>query len=108
MRWVLSTPLGVPVEPEVNKILAIVSGPTSSEGLADVGARRHLEQPRKRDRGKIIRRLGAQYDLRITDGDGADGRCEARTVCREEEAGSYQLQNVFELAVILRHERVRG
>jgi len=28
MRWVLMTPLGVPVEPEVNRSFAIVSGPT--------------------------------------------------------------------------------
>ena len=28
MRWVLITPLGLPVEPEVNRILATVSGPT--------------------------------------------------------------------------------
>ncbi len=28
MRWVLMTPLGSPVEPEVNRILATVSGPT--------------------------------------------------------------------------------
>ena len=28
IRWVLMTPLGVPVEPEVNRSFAIVSGPT--------------------------------------------------------------------------------
>ncbi len=28
MRWVLITALGVPVEPEVNRNLAMVSGPT--------------------------------------------------------------------------------
>ena len=28
MRWVLMTPLGFPVEPEVNRIFATVSGPT--------------------------------------------------------------------------------
>ncbi len=28
MRWVLMTPLGLPVEPEVNRIFAMVSGPT--------------------------------------------------------------------------------
>src|SRR5215212_5364958 len=27
--WVLITPLGMPVEPEVNRIFAIVSGPTA-------------------------------------------------------------------------------
>ena len=28
MRWVLMTPFGYPVEPEVNRNLAMVSGPT--------------------------------------------------------------------------------
>ena len=28
MRWVLITPFGMPVEPEVNRNFAIVSGPT--------------------------------------------------------------------------------
>ena len=30
MRWVLITALGVPVEPEVNRNLAMVSGPTAA------------------------------------------------------------------------------
>src|SRR5271155_2236318 len=39
MSWVLMTPLGWPVEPEVNRILAMVSGPTSACACstADVG-----------------------------------------------------------------------
>ena len=31
MRWVLMTPLGSPVEPEVKRILATVSGPTRAK-----------------------------------------------------------------------------
>ena len=31
MRWVLTTPLGRPVEPEVNSTLAMVSGPSAAK-----------------------------------------------------------------------------
>ena len=34
MRWVLMTPLGTPVEPEVNSSLATVSGPGSAPFVA--------------------------------------------------------------------------
>ena len=39
MRWVLMTPLGWPVEPEVNRIFATVSGPTRAcaASTADAG-----------------------------------------------------------------------
>ena len=33
MRWVLITAFGVPVEPEVNRNLAIVSGPTAAKAF---------------------------------------------------------------------------
>ncbi len=33
MRWVLMTAFGVPVEPEVNRNLAIVSGPTAAKAF---------------------------------------------------------------------------
>jgi hypothetical protein len=40
MRWVLMTPLGLPVEPEVNRIFATVSGPTlaCAASTASVGS----------------------------------------------------------------------
>jgi len=34
IRWVFRTPFGVPVEPEVNKILATVSGPSPPNAAA--------------------------------------------------------------------------
>ena len=34
MRWVLMTAFGVPVEPEVNRNLAMVSGPTAAKAFA--------------------------------------------------------------------------
>src|ERR1700753_2455885 len=36
IRWVLSTPLGTPVDPEVNKILATLSGSTAADAAARV------------------------------------------------------------------------
>jgi hypothetical protein len=40
MRWLLITPLGLPVEPEVKRILATVSGPTAAKrsSTAEPGA----------------------------------------------------------------------
>ena len=40
MRWVLITPLGWPVEPEVNRILATVSGPTLANAASTAGVGR--------------------------------------------------------------------
>ena len=40
MRWVLMTPLGWPVEPEVNRILATVSGPTLAKAASTAGVGR--------------------------------------------------------------------
>src|SRR5215467_9695420 len=37
MRWVLMTPLGWAVEPEVKRILATVSGPTSANARSTAG-----------------------------------------------------------------------
>ena len=60
MRWVLITALGVPVEPEVNRNLAMVSGPTAacaaSAAAVAVGA--------SRSRQRVIGRPGS--GLRVT------------------------------------------
>src|SRR2546423_10127552 len=40
MPWVLITPLGWPVEPEVNRILATVSGPTRAKAASTAGVGR--------------------------------------------------------------------
>ena len=48
MRWVLITPLGWPVEPEVKRILATVSGPTRANARVDGRRRPHLRQRRER------------------------------------------------------------
>ena len=37
IRWVLSTPFGVPVEPEVNRILAIASGASAAKAARTAG-----------------------------------------------------------------------
>lgn len=37
MRWVVRTPLGPPVEPEVNSTFAIVSGPTAANARSTSG-----------------------------------------------------------------------
>src|SRR5262245_40508882 len=39
--WVLITPLGCPVEPEVNRILPTVSGPTRAKAASTAGVGRN-------------------------------------------------------------------
>ena len=66
MRWVLITPFGVPVEPEVNRNFAIVSGPTMAcaassaaetgrflrfENHLDVARHDRVDRPAEQPRG---------------------------------------------------------
>src|SRR5580658_7355576 len=59
MRWVLMTPLGAPVEPEVNRSLAIVSGPTLACALSTwavgLAARSASSGDERRDAGRLAR-----------------------------------------------------
>src|SRR6185503_5136784 len=41
MRWVLITPLGSPVDPDVKRILATVSGPTAAKAASTAGVGRN-------------------------------------------------------------------
>ena len=63
MRWVLMTPLGWPVEPEVNRILAMVSGPTlaCAASTAGVGLRAEVRERRRRP---VARRVCGDRPLR--------------------------------------------
>ena len=56
MRWVLITAFGVPVEPEVNRNFAIVSGPTAAKAFGDGIAFREL---RRSTRNEIASPLSA-------------------------------------------------
>ena len=50
MRWVLITAFGVPVEPEVNRNFAIVSGVTAANAFCDIGRFRRGCDGAKRNR----------------------------------------------------------
>ena len=56
MRWVLITPLGMPVEPEVNSTLATVSGPTLACAASTAAV------------GVVARRSENAVDLRLESG----------------------------------------
>ena len=91
MRWVLMTPFGWPVEPEVNRIFAIVSGPT---GVRRFDRRRRLEPPAvRRSRRAAGRPAGLAATTTSTSArhGGGDGARECRAVGGEDQAGRQQL-----------------
>ena len=65
MRWVLITPLGSLVEPEVKRNLAIVSGPTwRVRGVDRGGRRRRAAGRRTASVGAAVERAVGQHDRR--------------------------------------------
>ena len=54
MRWVLTTPLGRPVEPDVNSTLAIVAGPVAGERPAQEGRRPGRGQTAQAEPGSAV------------------------------------------------------
>ena len=56
MRWVLITALGVPVEPEVNRNFAIVSGVIAANAFSTSGVSGVAAMLRNGDRITVVRR----------------------------------------------------
>ena len=107
MRWVLMTPLGVPVEPEVNRSLAIVSGPTLACAASTSGRRPPLRAcassvAEGRDAGGLTR---ATTSTSLGDGR-LDRRGEGRAVADEDEARRQDGDDRLELGEILGDERI--
>jgi hypothetical protein len=104
MRWVLITPLGCPVEPEVNRILATVSGVvrTCAASTAAVGA----VASSSANSGRARRHVVARHDLDVARHGGGDGARELPPVRREHQAGRQQRDDVLELGEIARDQRV--
>ena len=108
MRWVLITPLGMPVEPEVNRNLAMVSGPTCAwaASTAAVGARS------SRSANSVVGRLG--IGLRVTSSSSVrrhhrlDGAAVGLAVGREHEARREQVDDEAQLAEVARDQRIGG
>ena len=106
MRWVLTTPLGSLVEPEVNRNLAIVSGPTRACAASTRGAGSRREQARERaSRG--ARQLAARQHHRRVGRHRRGDRLARRPASLANTRPGVSVPRMWlQLAVVLRHQRI--
>ena len=106
MRWVLMTAFGLPVEPEVSRNFAIVSGPMAS----CTASRRGCNGVAIRSASIVTSRPGtAPRDAAISVPEetlAASASANFVGVVGEHEARRQQLHQIAELAVIPRHQRI--
>jgi hypothetical protein len=104
MRWVLITALGSLVEPEVKRNLAIVSGPTLACAASTARSARS-PAARRTAPSRGLERAFAEHHRRLG-GNGGGDRLRVRRAAREHQARRQQADDVLELAVVLRDQRV--
>ena len=105
MRWVLITAFGRPVEPDVSRNLAIVSGPTAARARSSFDAGPRGEEVGERE--PIDRVGGACGDARNPGrDDGVERARKGGAVGGVDEAGRQQVKGELEPGEILRGERV--
>ncbi len=104
MRWVLITAFGVPVEPEVNRNFAMVSGPTEAKAFAtdsDFGSSRD-----RAERNRLTVGIAADDFGRMQRLDRRQRRRERFCAGHIDRAGIEQLDHALELVEIARHQRI--
>ena len=106
IRWVLITPFGSLVEPEVNRNFAIVSGPTCAcaASTAAVGA-----VASSSSNGRLARPSSAPRASTTSQSAGtaaAIARAVRRAVRREHQPRRQHAEDVAQLAVVLRQQRI--
>ena len=106
MRWVLMTPFGWPVEPEVNRNFGDRVGrrpwraPPRPSAIGCVSTRRANAVDRR------SRRIGGDHDLDAGRHGRSDGARECDAVGGEHQPRRENVDDGFELAEILRHQRI--
>ena len=106
MRWVLITAFGVPVEPEVNRNLTMVSGPTWACAGSTAPDGRGRQQRLQECGGAACKWVAGDDDLDLARHDRLDGAAVGLAVGGEDEPRGEQLDDRPQLAEILRDERV--
>ena len=103
---VLMTPFGWPVEPDVNRIFAIVSGPTlaCAASTAAVGSR--ADSSANARHRPVACGVGSDDHLDVRGHGRGDGARERRPVRGEDQAGCQDFHDALELLEILRHQRI--
>jgi hypothetical protein len=109
MRWVLITPFGTPVEPEVNRIFAIVSGPNSGVRAVDHPKSAAISGcEANRVVAVLRRRIANDDDFKVPRHHRLDGAAEHLAVVGKDETGRQQFENMPELAEVFRDQRIGG
>ncbi len=103
MRWVLITPFGTPVDPEVKSSLAIVSGPTSAVA---VRARARARARQLTEAQGAVALPACHERLRNSRSKGIERRRERPRVVCEHDPGPGQLRDRLDARVIGAHQRV--
>jgi hypothetical protein len=107
IRCVLTTPLGRSVEPDVNRILAIVIGSDRLQGCLDSIGRGYGEKVFERREGPAGR-VAAGHDLDPVPVECIERRLVARRVVDEDELGLKQLDDGAQLGEILAQAGIGG
>ena len=106
MRCVLMTALGFPVEPEVNRNLAIVSGDTARCAAATPVASSRAKQIGEHRCLAIAERIAGHDQLDLVRHRFVDGPRKRSAVSGKNEAGREQVDDGAQLAEVVRHQRI--
>ena len=106
MPWVLMTPLGRPVEPDVNRNLAIVSAPIAAAAFSSAGPGRVCANWSKLVTASRFAPLRLATSSTLLEVERGERFGEGRGIGDIDEAGLEQLGNVLELGVVLALQRI--
>ena len=106
MRWVLMTPLGFPVEPEVNRNFAMVSGVTLALRGGDAGVVFGADQIGEQRRLAVRRRIAGHHQFDVVRHRRRDGARERPAVIGEHHAGRQQVDDGAQFAEVARQQRI--
>ncbi len=106
MRWVLITHFGTPVEPEVNRNLAIAVGTDRVVRGVDLGARRRLGEIGEASDAAVRRRVAGDDEFDAVRHRRIDGAREQLSVGGKHQPGREQVDDRTQLAEIARHQRI--
>ncbi len=106
MRWVLMTALGFPVEPEVNRNFAMVSGVTCAAHGGDAGVVFGADQIGEQRGLPVAQRIARHHQFDVVRHGGVDRARERPAVIGEHHAGREQVDDRAQFAEVARQQRI--
>ena len=100
------TPLGWPVEPDVNRIFATVSGVTAPERRFDRSRGLGRGQFGEARRGAVVRHVVGDHDLDAVEIERLERAREPRAAFDEDHRRPHQVEHEFELGVVAAYQRI--